>query len=100
MDLSVTNTWLAVGAVSLAVIALCVVAVLVVALRTARSVTESTARMSAAIELVSQHVTPLAVQTSAVLDDMHQLTQQLRHTDEMATAAVQRVARRCRQLHT
>lgn len=98
MDLSVTNTWLAVGAISLAVIAIAVIATLALVARAARSVSESAARASDAIEHVSRQVSPLVSQTSAFLGDMHELVAQLRSTDAATTAAVDRIATRWRQI--
>src|SRR4030095_14479107 len=100
MDLSVTNAWLAVGAISLLVIALAVMTALVVLIRVGRNVVDAPARASAAIELVSQHVTPLAEQTTAFLGDAHDLVQQLRHTNTTTTAAVERIADRWRRVTT
>src|SRR5688572_2697230 len=98
MDLSVTNAWIAVGAVSLAVIAVAVIAALAFIVRAARAVSDSAARASAAIEQVSRDVSPLAAQTSAFLGDVHDLVQQLRHTDSVTTAAVGRIADRWRRV--
>jgi len=98
MDLSVTNAWIAVGAVSLAVIAVAVVAALVFVVRAARAVSDSASRASEAIEQVSRQVTPLAAQTSAFLGDVHDLVQQLRDTDTATTAAVERISTRWRQI--
>ena len=98
MDLSVTNAWIAVGAVSLAVIAVGVIAALVFIVRAVRAVSDSAARASAAIEQVSRDVSPLAAQTSAFLGDVHDLVHQLRHTDEVTTAAVGRIADRWRRI--
>jgi len=98
MDLSVTNTWLAVGAISLAVIALAVIAALAYIAVAARKVSESAARASDAIEQVSRQVSPLASQTSAFLGDVHELVQQLRHTDQAATETVEKIATRVRQV--
>ena len=98
MDLTVTNTWLAVGAISLLVIAVSVVAALVVVMRAAKAVTDSAARASAAIENVSQHVTPLAAQTSALMTDVHHLVLQFRRAEEVTGAAVDRIADRWRHV--
>jgi hypothetical protein len=100
MDLSVTNTWLAVGALSLLVIAISVVAALVVLMRAAKAVTDSAARASAAIENVSQQVSPLAAQTSAFLGDMHELVLHIRHADDVTSAAVERISDRWRRVST
>jgi hypothetical protein len=98
MDLSVTNAWIAVGAISLAVIALAVITALVFVVRAARTVSDSAARASEAIEQVSRQVSPLAAQTSAFLGDVHDLVQQLRDTDTATTAAVERITTRWRQI--
>lgn len=100
MDLTTTNTWLALGAMSLLVIALSAITAVVVLIRTARSVSVSADRVSVAIEQVTQHVSPLAAQTSAFLNDVHDLVQQLRRTDTMTTAAVERIVDRWRRVST
>ena len=98
MDLTVTNAWLAVAAISLLVIAIAVVATLVVMMRAVRQVSESASRASEAIERVSREVSPLAAQTSAVLGDMHDLVRQLKHADEVATSAVERIGNQWRRI--
>jgi uncharacterized protein YoxC len=100
MDLSVTNTWLAIGAISLAIMAIAVIGAFVVLMRAVRAVTDSAARASAAIESVSQQVQPLAAQSSAFIGDMHDLVRELRHTDAMTNAAIERVSDRWRQVTT
>ena len=92
MDLSITNTWLAVGAISLAVIAVSVIAALVFIARSAHRISESAARASDAIEQVSRQVSPLASQTSAFIGDVHEMVQQFRRTDEPGTGTVERIA--------
>jgi hypothetical protein len=99
MDLSVTNTWLAVGAISLLVIAIAVVAALVVLMRAAQAVTDSAARASTAIEHVSQQVSPLAAQTSAFLGDVHELVLHIRRADDVTSAAVGHIADRWRRVN-
>ena len=98
MDLSVTNTWLAVGAISLAVIALAVVATLFFVARAAGNVSESVARASTAIENISQQVSPVAAQASAVLGDVHGLVRKFQATDAEASGTAERIAHGVRQI--
>lgn len=98
MDLSVTNTWLAIGAMSLLAIAIAVIAAVVVLVRAAHAVTESATRASAALETVSREVSPLAAQTSMFLGDMHELVLHLRRADNATSAALEHVADRWRRV--
>src|SRR5262245_25548551 len=86
MDLSVTNAWLAVAAISLLVIALAFVAAVFVLIRAARDIGDATARTTAAIEQVSRHVSPLAAQTSAFLGDVERTADRWRHVTTLARA--------------
>jgi uncharacterized protein YoxC len=92
MDLSITNTWLAIGAISLLFIALAMVAGCIVLARTAKAVSESAARTSVAIEQVALQMAPLATQTAAFLNDAQNIMGRLRRTDDMAHAAVENIA--------
>jgi hypothetical protein len=71
---------------------------MVVMMRVVRDVSASASRASAAIERVSQEVSPLAAQTSLMLGDMHDLVHQLKRADATATAAVERIGHQWRRV--